>query len=101
DVPETAPVLSILSPFKGDGPDICLAAGFFPQEKNMTLTLEDKPERPTPNKCETNAKTSASGFIDTGVPKMNFMNLLVTGLRILLAKCVAVNVMMTVKAFVF
>ncbi len=32
---------------------------------------------------------------------MNSMNLLVTGLRILLAKCVAVNAMMTVKAFIF
>lgn len=50
DVPETAPVLSILSPFKGDGPDICLAAGFFPQEKNMTLTLEgNEPKSLTPS----------------------------------------------------
>ncbi|XP_016103959.1 uncharacterized protein trdc [Sinocyclocheilus grahami] len=152
DVAPTPPFLSILSPFNGKGPDICLAAGFFPQEKTMTLNMKvkkpenfttsnaplfkssktyyyagssddeiqkcqmdeetadktpdtpdttDKPEKLTPQSCETNARTSPSGFIDTGDPKMNFMNLLVTGLRILLAKCVAVNVMMTVKAFVF
>ena len=33
-------------------------------------------------------------------PNMNFMSLLVTGLRIVFAKAVAVNVMMTVKVLV-
>uniref|UniRef100_A0A4W4EBP4 Uncharacterized protein n=2 Tax=Electrophorus electricus TaxID=8005 RepID=A0A4W4EBP4_ELEEL len=32
-------------------------------------------------------------------PKRNTMTLIVTGLRLLLAKAVAVNVMMTIKAF--
>ncbi|XP_067220178.1 T cell receptor delta constant [Chanodichthys erythropterus] len=40
-------------------------------------------------------------FLNSDKPKMNSMTLLVTGLRILLAKCVAVNVLMTVKAFLF
>lgn len=31
-----------MSPFNGKGPDICLAAGFFPGEKTMTLTVEGK-----------------------------------------------------------
>lgn len=61
----------------------------------------DKPKVLTPLSCETNTSTSASEFINTGDPKMNSLNLLVTGLRILLAKCVAVNAMMTVKAFIF
>lgn len=35
-----------------------------------------------------------------GDPKMNSVTLLMTGLRILLAKCVTVNVLMSVKAFI-
>lgn len=70
-------------------------------DPDTPLTTPDIPEKLAPQSCETNTGTSASDFIDTGDPKMNSMNLLVTGLRILLAKCVAVNVMMTVKAFIF
>lgn len=49
DVSNSSPVLSILSPLKGNEQDkkgkeqdICLAGGFFPQEKTMTLILEGK-----------------------------------------------------------
>ncbi|XP_043118358.1 uncharacterized protein LOC122361612 [Puntigrus tetrazona] len=75
------------------------------EEADKTETLEphvvtDKPEIQTAQSCETNNDTSEE-FINAGDPKMNSINLLVTGLRILLAKCVAVNVMMTVKAFIF
>ncbi|XP_016392086.1 uncharacterized protein LOC107726893 [Sinocyclocheilus rhinocerous] len=155
DVPATPPFLSILSPLKGDGQDICLAAGFFPEDKTMTLTVgvnkpvslttseaplfkstktyyyagfngekmqkcemdgqtanktlgtpdtpdtTEKPQKLTPQSCQTSLSTDASEFINTGDPKMNSMNLLVTGLRILLAKCVTVNALMTVKAFIF
>ncbi|XP_051985092.1 uncharacterized protein LOC127645492 [Xyrauchen texanus] len=153
DAIPTAPSLSIMSPLKGDGKDICLAAGFFPRDKNMILTangkspvtlpttsnaplfissktyyyagfneddieqcqmdqvvmtktktnvdipVTDKPEKfPIPQNCKMNA-SSISASVFTDGPKVNSMTLLVTGLRILLAKCVAINVLMTVKAF--
>ncbi|KAK2900811.1 hypothetical protein Q8A67_008926 [Cirrhinus molitorella] len=60
-----------------------------------------KPTVKAPVSCPPNNNSSASEIINTVDPKMNSMNLLVTGLRILLAKCVAVNAMMTVKAFIF
>ncbi len=41
DVPATPPFLSVLSSINDKGPDICLAAGFFPGEKTMTLKLTD------------------------------------------------------------
>ncbi|XP_055057715.2 uncharacterized protein trdc [Misgurnus anguillicaudatus] len=149
DVPDTPPILSILSPVEPDGQDICLAAGFFPKDKSMILNedptdslktenaalststktyyyagfkqksithckidqVEATPDSPvtgkdekdnsqTPKTCPTNAPVnSPSVSTDTGNPKTNSMTLLVTGLRILLAKCVAINVLMSVKAF--
>lgn len=56
------------------------------------------PKEKVPLSCEQNTTTSVS--TDTGGPKMNSMTLLVTGLRILLAKCVAINVLVSVKAFI-
>lgn len=38
-------------------------------------------------------------FSFSGDPKGNTMQLIVTGLRLLLAKAVGVNIMMTIKAF--
>ncbi|XP_035391922.1 uncharacterized protein LOC118242936 isoform X2 [Electrophorus electricus] len=46
----------------------------------------------------TNSNSSPTYEI-TDDPKRNTMTLIVTGLRLLLAKAVAVNVMMTIKAF--
>lgn len=149
DVPNTPPILSILSSLEPDGQDICLAAGFFPKEKSMILNgdtanslktdnaalstssktyyyagfkpksittckidqVEATPDSPvtdkdekdnsqTPQICPTKAPgNSLSVSTDNGNPKTNSMTLLVTGLRILLAKCVAINVLMSVKAF--
>ncbi|XP_051556075.1 uncharacterized protein LOC127442236 [Myxocyprinus asiaticus] len=58
DVPETPPTLSILSPLKGSGGDICLAAGFFPAKKNMTLIANDK-------SSETQSTSNALLFTNT------------------------------------
>ncbi|XP_021323330.1 uncharacterized protein trdc [Danio rerio] len=146
--------LSVLSPIKGHGSDICVAAGFFPQQKTMILTSEDgntvnqetsnavlslssknyyyvgssekkiqecvmdgktakadKIDKPSGNPVEDNPKKTATLECHTNTttppstnnddPKTNSMTLLVIGLRILLAKCVAVNVMLSIKAFLF
>ncbi|XP_056599753.1 uncharacterized protein LOC130417919 [Triplophysa dalaica] len=44
--------------------------------------------------------SNTSVSTNTGDPKMNSVTLLMTGLRILLAKCVTVNVLMSVKAII-
>ncbi|KAL6490036.1 hypothetical protein MHYP_G00003810 [Metynnis hypsauchen] len=142
------PTLSILSPSKGDGQDMCLAAGFFPKEGDLTLTVEGKPISSSVDKavlsttsgkyyfakyakkigdCKMNDIKAERHGSDPGVTpkagnqadckpqnegtikteeinntddfKTNSLSLLVTGLRLLLAKAVAVNVMMTIKAF--
>ncbi|XP_077091536.1 uncharacterized protein trdc [Siphateles boraxobius] len=165
DVSPSPPGLSILSPLKdkeqdkkGKEQDICVAAGFYPKDKTMTLTVEGKspvslnannaelfkssktyyyagfsgdtiqkcemekemvdkdqvkseespdapvtesPIKPTSQSCEGKASSTPASVFNRDDPKMKSMTLLVTGLRILLAKCVAVNVLMTVKAFLF
>ncbi|XP_072543044.1 uncharacterized protein trdc [Salminus brasiliensis] len=54
-----------------------------------------------PSKCDppSNSINQTNVIKPFGDPKGNAMSLLVTGLRLLLAKAVAVNVMMTIKAF--
>ncbi|KAL7879668.1 hypothetical protein SRHO_G00019220 [Serrasalmus rhombeus] len=149
DNPVVKPALSILSPSQGGGPQMCLAAGFFPKRGNMTLTVGDKTvshevdkavlsttsgnyyyakystedikncemdgekaKRQSSNANENRKKgnqidcksqnegTSKTEEIsNTDDFKRNSLSLLVTGLRLLLAKAVAVNVMMTIKAF--
>ncbi|CAM4590720.1 unnamed protein product [Leuciscus chuanchicus] len=59
------------------------------------------PNKPTSQSCETHSSSTPTSEFNRDDPKMKSMTLLVTGLRILLAKCVAVNVLMTVKAFLF
>ncbi|XP_057190956.1 uncharacterized protein LOC130554997 isoform X3 [Triplophysa rosa] len=127
DVPNTPPTLSIVHTIEGKGSDICLAAGFFPRDKKMILNDDNDKSLNTSNaalfpasktyyyagfnkesiqKCKMDetiiekegAKTPDSPV--TGGPKMNSMTLLMTGMRILFAKCVAVNVLMSVKAFI-
>ncbi|XP_037400280.1 T cell receptor delta constant [Pygocentrus nattereri] len=128
---------------------MCLAAGFFPKGRNMTLTVGDKTvshavdnavlsttsgkyyyakysteditncemngekaNKQSPNANENRkegnqiyCKPSNKGtnkteeISNTDDFKRNSLSLLVTGLRLLLAKAVAVNVMMTIKAF--
>ncbi|KAL7876410.1 hypothetical protein AOLI_G00113730 [Acnodon oligacanthus] len=149
DKPKVPPTLSILSPQGGDGPQMCLAAGFFPKQGTLTLTEGDKTVPHEVDKavlsttsgnyyyakystekieaCEMNGikeirkdsdakeKSKEGNQIDcksrnegtskteeinnTDDFKSNSLSLLVTGLRLLLAKAVAVNVMMTIKAF--
>ncbi|TRZ04225.1 hypothetical protein DNTS_029918 [Danionella cerebrum] len=141
----------IMSPLEGPGPDICLASGFFPREKLMTLTGESQSRKILDTRnaslfkssktyyyagftqgeiqtCEMDGKTqtknkmeekvtnplpvvpvssvqmpcpiNSSGLLlrGNGNPKANTISLLFTGLRVLLAKCVGVNVLLTVKA---
>ncbi|XP_067309057.1 uncharacterized protein trdc [Pseudorasbora parva] len=151
DETPSAPAMSILSSLSDKKQDVCVAAGFYPRDKQMVLTPEGKapetlntsgaalllssrsyyyagfsggqlkacsvdeqrvdkatdapqaeekpPMPPIQPTCPTNS--SAPGSVASDDPKMKSMNLLVTGLRVLLAKCVAVNVLMTVKAFLF
>ncbi|XP_051736455.1 uncharacterized protein LOC127505148 [Ctenopharyngodon idella] len=77
-------------------------------DEEVEPTPDDDPvaENPTNLKANHSCPTSASSdpvskFLNSDDPKMNSMTLLVTGLRILLAKCVAVNVLMSVKTFLF
>ncbi|TRZ04226.1 hypothetical protein DNTS_029918 [Danionella cerebrum] len=118
----------IMSPLEGPGPDICLASGFFPREKLMTLTGESQSRKILDTRnaslfkssktyyyagftqgeiqtCEMDGKTQTKNKMEEkvtnplpGNPKANTISLLFTGLRVLLAKCVGVNVLLTVKA---
>ncbi|XP_036452671.1 T cell receptor delta constant [Colossoma macropomum] len=65
-----------------------------PEEKGIT-------KEQTQNDCEPQSKATnkTEEINNTDDFKSNSLSLLVTGLRLLLAKAVAVNVMMTIKAF--
>ncbi|KAI1882947.1 hypothetical protein AGOR_G00240130 [Albula goreensis] len=52
-------------------------------------------------KPEAEAKSSTVKTIKNDYPKLNFMSLVVNGLRVLFAKTVTFNMMMTLKALVF
>ncbi|XP_057190953.1 uncharacterized protein LOC130554997 isoform X1 [Triplophysa rosa] len=60
------------------------------------VTANPSEKKNVPLSCQPSSSVSAN----TGGPKMNSMTLLMTGMRILFAKCVAVNVLMSVKAFI-
>ncbi|KAI4872603.1 hypothetical protein NFI96_020072, partial [Prochilodus magdalenae] len=146
----TKPALSILKSSSRGGLEVCLAAGFYPNEGDMVLTGSDKSDNLNLNKAvlSSSGKYFYAGYSketikeckvndvvvpdkkDTGStgggaqakcpdqpsakdqgsqssresgdlndPKSNTLSLVVTGLRLLLAKAVAVNVLMTIKAF--
>ncbi|ROL44516.1 hypothetical protein DPX16_18227 [Anabarilius grahami] len=89
--------------FNGDKIQKCKVEDVEVEPTADDTSVTEKPKDLTANNpCPTNAPIApASEFLNSDEPKMNSMTLLVTGLRILLAKCVAVNVLMTVKAFLF
>ncbi|NWS64132.1 TRDC protein, partial [Chunga burmeisteri] len=65
---------------------------------NATLT-EKKTEEPVTGKvCNT---TDASAPADTKVEKANMLSMAVLGLRVLLAKSIAFNTLMSIKLFLF
>ncbi|KAK1787171.1 hypothetical protein P4O66_017028 [Electrophorus voltai] len=71
------------------------------KDKETSKIVKGKPAEAA-STCDpsniTNSNSSPTYEI-TDDPKRNTMTLIVTGLRLLLAKAVAVNVMMTIKAF--
>ncbi|NXI91659.1 TRDC protein, partial [Psophia crepitans] len=64
---------------------------------NMTLT-EEKAEEPVTAKACNTTDTSAQ---DTQVEKVNMLSMSVLGLRVLLAKSIAFNTLMSIKLFLF
>ncbi|KAG9343109.1 hypothetical protein JZ751_014081 [Albula glossodonta] len=85
---------------KDDGNKIynCTMDGLQPKESGTDATQK------TPLVCEpkAEAKNSTVKIIkNIDYPKMNFMSLVVNGLRVLFAKTVTFNMMMTLKALVF
>ncbi|NXK00673.1 TRDC protein, partial [Corythaixoides concolor] len=65
---------------------------------NTTLT-EEKAEEPVTGKvCNT---TDTSAQADTKVEKANMLSMAVLGLRVLLAKSIAFNTLMSIKLFLF
>ncbi|XP_041945599.1 uncharacterized protein LOC121707249 [Alosa sapidissima] len=63
------------------------------------VTSAEKQTESPPVNCDDN-NTNQTVVAPAPDPKMNFMSVLVTGLRIVFAKAVAINVIMTVKVLV-